>query len=782
MENFSLAKNQILDIDFLSDIQGLSSPQFIVEKLFIGGMGVCVKIKHKTTGRPFALKTIQRQFIGDDDAWLTFIEEMKTWITLSSCDGVAEAYCLVRINEIPYVCAEWMAGGDLGTQINNRRPQFFFSNVIRIARTLEWVHTEHRIIHRDLKPGNILLDISGRAFVADWGLARPIAKSESSLETTIVKKPILSRPELTQAGQMKGTIAYASPEQIEGRLDIDHRSDIYSFGCMLYRWATGVLPFVADTAEEIAVMHLLHPAPRIVDSSYSSSLGVGNIIAKCLEKDARQRYQTYQALVDELFAAAKKHVHDFEPYQPQQRYAMPLIGVGSMNDRIESSNITKILNQSGDLAAIEFDELAPFVREANALMALGDWHKASDVYRRLFVPEVTIAMPDSDYCQTVGVNYAICLVNIGKPELALTVLEHLENATVKHAAYFVNLSLTYLHLEKFSEAERTAKLGSALFPDDKDITGNLLIALTNLERYDEAVKIAKRRMHYSRDVHVLEEVATLLQNIGQKQEEKNLPNAVQYFKDALELLIEAREMNPRYATARFNLAKLLFDLRNYASASSELVILFNTVTLHPALQELIIAKIARCHDLGGEHSECLKFCDKWLETFPENLELRRVRAETIIDGFCIGKEKEGVRVVERTSLEFFEDIVERDGERSVSDLCYLARLYEWMGKFNGAFALLAEAETVSPGYWEIPYNRATILWRRNELESALADALVSCERAPWRKQNWWLLSKIYQGLGKATEAENAKQRTDDIDKPFDELFDLSLIYQTGNVQ
>jgi serine/threonine protein kinase len=99
-------------------------------------MGVCVKVRNELSGNEYALKTVQTAFVEEHLSWAMFVEEMKTWLTLSACDGIVEAYCIARINELPYVCAKWMEGGDLRPLITTRDSDFFYKNVIRIIRTL----------------------------------------------------------------------------------------------------------------------------------------------------------------------------------------------------------------------------------------------------------------------------------------------------------------------------------------------------------------------------------------------------------------------------------------------------------------------------------------------------------------------------------------------------------------------------------------------------------------------------------------------------------------------
>ena len=762
-------KNQIIRLNEIA--QRLEdSNEFRVIDLFRGGMGVCVKIRNEVSGNEYALKTVQSEFVEEHLSWTMFIEEMKTWLTLSACDGVAEAYCIVRINDLPYVCAKWMKGGDLRPLITSKDSNFFYQNVIRIIRTLEWVNDKHQIIHRDLKPENILLDEMGLVYVADWGLARPIVDNKKKNESSEIKPISYSRPELTQAGEFRGTILYASPEQILGLKDIDHRSDIYSLGCILYEWETGKPPFLGNTAEEIAYKHMTEPAQQIGSFFHKTVFGIEKIIQKCLEKNPEKRFQDYASLANAVIEAANQRGFQSTFYHPQQRYSMPQIGKGEFVERLQSKELFGISDKGKSYKLVEFEKIAPYIREAESLMEMYEWNKAKDIYERLFIPELTLSKPDDSYLQSIAINYADCLIQTNDAEKAILVLSHIAKAESKSAEYYVNLSLACLHLQNPIKAEETAKEGLTFYEDDPDILGNLLISQISQSNETEALKTAQRRLQVGRDVHTLEEIATLFGQIGSKYENTNLPEAVKYYKNALQLLLEAKELNPRFVTARLHIAETLFEIHQYSAAINELSDMFNLPT-HEIIQKSGVVLFAKCLDRLSLHKECLDFCNKWLEKFPDNIELHRIKAETIVDGFCIGRIKDGTKIVERSSLEFFENVIDHK-ERKISDICYLSRLYEWMEKIDEAMNLLDEAEKINSDYWEIYFNRASFLLRLNDLDNALMNSLKSTQKAEWKPQNWRLLSKIYSLLNLIQESNQANQKAEIIEDTRSKLFEI----------
>ena len=229
-------------------------------------MGECIRIVQGEVS--FALKVIQRDIVEDLDSWKRYLREVRLWTTLSACEGVVEAFGIIRVNELPVVCSRWMHGGNLRRHLRNRSPEFFFSVMARIVGTLAWAHQQHKVIHRDLKPDNILLDEASLAFVSDWGLARPLTVVTSKTqELVLTDGRVSAHAALTAAGSFLGTVSYASPEQFMGAADLDHRTDIYSLGCLMYEWEGGRHPFTGTTVEEIRLKHSLASTRRACSCS-----------------------------------------------------------------------------------------------------------------------------------------------------------------------------------------------------------------------------------------------------------------------------------------------------------------------------------------------------------------------------------------------------------------------------------------------------------------------------------------------------------------------------------
>ena len=774
-QKMAFIPDQILRLPELAGHLGLTSQEFRVDRILKGGMGECIRIVQAENS--FALKVIQRNIVEDTDAWNRYLREVRLWTTLSSCEGVVEAFCIIPVNQLPMVCSRWMRGGDLRGHLKKRSPEFFFSVMARVVGTLAWAHQQHKVIHRDLKPDNILLDQANLAYVSDWGLARPltVAAGKNTRTSTVARG--VAHPALTAAGSFLGTVFYASPEQLRGDAGLDHRTDIYSLGCLMYEWEAGICPFTGTTAEEVVLKHLFETPAALGNFFKKTTFGTEGLIRECLEKDPAKRLPDYASLALALAAAAKKRNIRYQQFIPGVRYAMPMVGARTYGDFLESDNV--IRNAAGTYCVGEQSEIEQFIREADALTAVGDYKKAEEVYGSLFVPEAVRAVPDYPYNQHIAIGYALCLTALGRSKEAIKVLECLSAANEKPAEYFVNLSLAQIRQSDHSVAASTALDGLRLYPDDQDLIGNLLVAQTGMGAFGEAAETAKLRLAHNRDVHSLHEVAALHCKYADSIRELDWPLAVKNLKYAVGLLREAKDLNPRYLQVRLQLPIAFEAMTAYDQCSAEIVAA-KELPLNVSDRIFLAYLGARCLDHVSDHKGCWKFCDDWLkriaELQPTNplpryniVRLERVRAATISDGFCIGRMKDGQRVIAPAAAEFFAHIVRDEQMREAGDFCYLARFHEWMEEYEEAEGVLTQAQLLYPKYWEIPFQRAAFRVRAGDYSGAIDSAELTTQLAPWKTQTWELLGKVHDGLGRANQAKIAKDRAKEVQRVREQL-------------
>ena len=267
-------------------------PFAITRELGRGGMGVVYLGRDTRLDRDVAIKALPPELASDPARLERFEREARTLAGLNH-PNIAGIYGVEEQAGVKYLILEYVEGESLADRLD-RGPLPADEAVelaVQIAAGMEAAH-EAGVIHRDLKPANIIVTPSGGAKVLDFGLART-DEGGSQSSTGVLDGPTMTTPlpqhSPTIAGAILGTAAYMSPEQARGRR-VDKRTDIWSFGVVLYEMVTGMGPFVGETATDSigAVLHRAVDLDRIPASAPSS---VRRVIARCLERDKSRRYR-----------------------------------------------------------------------------------------------------------------------------------------------------------------------------------------------------------------------------------------------------------------------------------------------------------------------------------------------------------------------------------------------------------------------------------------------------------------------------------------------------------
>lgn len=270
----------------------------IISLLGKGGMGEVYQARDLKLDRTVALKILPVEMSADGERMRRFNREAKAASALNH-PNVAHIYEIGEVNGVSYIAMEYVEGQTLAAKINGQ--PLAIKEIVelgsQIADALDEAHSKG-ITHRDIKPANVMLTPRGQIKVLDFGLAkvaRPAQPITSDISTLAKTAP----------GVVMGTVPYMSPEQALG-LDVDHRSDIFSLGTMLYEMATGRLPFVGASTSE-TLDRILHAQPdAMARFNYDVPAELERIVRKCLEKERERRYQSAR----ELFVDLKKLQRD----------------------------------------------------------------------------------------------------------------------------------------------------------------------------------------------------------------------------------------------------------------------------------------------------------------------------------------------------------------------------------------------------------------------------------------------------------------------------------------
>jgi len=262
----------------------------IVDKLGEGGMGSVWRAVDSTLDREVAIKVLPEGFATDSERIARFDREAKLLASLNH-PNIAAVYSVHEHEGTRFIAQELVEGEDIAARIARGRIERddALRIAVQIAEGLQAAH-ERGVVHRDLKPANVMLkrgqtsSLSPQVKILDFGLAKTLTPSEASPGSE--GAPTITSAG-TQIGMILGTAGYMSPEQARGRA-VDHRSDIWSFGCVLFELLSGKRPFDGDTVSD-ALASVLKVDPDLDQLPADTPVSIRQLLRRCLNKDAHHR-------------------------------------------------------------------------------------------------------------------------------------------------------------------------------------------------------------------------------------------------------------------------------------------------------------------------------------------------------------------------------------------------------------------------------------------------------------------------------------------------------------
>lgn len=322
-------------------IVGTSISHYSIQsRLGAGGMGEVYKALDTRLDRAVALKILPPDLVSDEDRVRRFIQEAKAASALNhphivtiyeigqsqpEVSGAQEGTggFPAHATVVHYIAMEFIEGDTLRARIHRDKTDLkrLLEYLAQAAEGLSKAHGAG-IVHRDLKPENIMVTMDGYAKILDFGLAKLIEPRRPQSDDPEEAATVMME-QSTIPGMVMGTVGYMSPEQVQGR-PVDHRSDIFSFGCLLYETATGQRPFQGDSMiDSLHKVVYTHP-PLIRDFNPEAPSELQRIIRKCLAKNPDERYQSIKDVALDLRELIKDY--DFQPLVSSAPGAYPVSG------------------------------------------------------------------------------------------------------------------------------------------------------------------------------------------------------------------------------------------------------------------------------------------------------------------------------------------------------------------------------------------------------------------------------------------------------------------------
>lgn len=432
-----------------------------------GGMGEVYIVQDKEEqyfDEYFALKTFQDKYLFNEDVKERFKIEAETWVELGEHKNIVNAKHVGEIEDKPYIFLEYIEG-EKNTLRRWIRPELDISKIldfsIQFCTGMDYAYNKLGVIHRDIKPENVMVTLDGVVKISDFGLVKSFGYQDSIRFMTR---------------------EYASPEQIREPKNVDTRSDIYSFGVMLYEMLTGKLPFYGRTSKELMLKHLHENPKSLIEDNSLVSPELENIVLKCLEKLPKGRYKTFEGLKEDLLKAYL----DFTGKEHSSGVIMEVIDLSGAELNSKGSSLSSIGKYE---EAIEcFNEALKIHPEidkfwSNKGHALGEIGKLDEALK-CFDSALEI---NSKNALTWG-NKGSIFHKMGQFDKAIECFNKALELDLRLEGAWYNKGESFEKLGKYDEALECYNKGLGLSPKFHTTWNSKGLCLAKLDRFGEAIK------------------------------------------------------------------------------------------------------------------------------------------------------------------------------------------------------------------------------------------------------------------------------------------------------
>jgi eukaryotic-like serine/threonine-protein kinase len=504
-----------------------------------GGFGVVYQVYSREAKKEFALKTFQDEFLADQEVRKRFHKEATVWVELGRHPHLVQANFVDQVSGKLYIGMEYIAPSERGLNslegyLQHQSPDLAQSLrwAIQICHGMEYAYSKGVRAHRDLKPNNIMISQDLTAKVTDFGLAGVMNEFTAMSRAGYGIHPDGRNQQVqTMLGQGFGTPTHMAPEQFVNAAGCDERSDIYSFGIVLYQMAArGKLPFLAPMSEnfwlEMRKQHAQFPVPGL-------NSPISPIIRRCLEKKPEQRYQTFKEVRHDLEVLLKD--------QTGEVISSPL-----SND----SSILEWCHKGVSLDSLgRYEEAIGYYDQVLKLVPglTGIWANKGNSLNRLRRFQEAIlcldqALEQDQLCVQAWNNKGNSLHGLGRFEEAIRCYEKALQIEPNHISTIINKGNTLNSLGRYSEAISNFNHALGIDPRLRDAWFNKGLSLVNLGSNEEAIRSFDQALKNDpSDVDAWFITGTILYSLGRNKE------ALRCFDKALELA--PRKVNARYYKA-----------------------------------------------------------------------------------------------------------------------------------------------------------------------------------------------------------------------------------------